>query len=187
MPPCKNAATSSSKQILNRQPFRTTAARNGPWDRGSPPAARISAAPIGCRGRCRRIAAPSPRTSWDVPFAADFVSGETASRSAAWKRRLRELQPLADRVCGPAFHCQHRCCHCPRLPSLVGGTSQLNARLHGKVASGWCESDVPMLRFTAFALQTGAFHQTKVKKSHPASNPKVASGVPSEVVAALGH
>jgi hypothetical protein len=165
MPPFQNAASSSSERILNREP-RITAAPAGLWDHGSPPGARIFVAPIDCRDPCRRTAAPWRRKSWDI-----LSSGDSACRSAAcWKSRHPKRQPPAGRVCGSGFHCQHRCCHCPRLPSLCWSTSRLNARLHGKVASGWCVSDVALPWFTAVALQTGVFHQRKVKESDRVSN-----------------
>jgi hypothetical protein len=43
--------------------------------------------------------------------------------------------------------------------------------------SGWCESDVPVLRFTVVAPQTEAFHQRNVKKSYRTSNRQVLAGV----------
>jgi hypothetical protein len=51
-------------------------------------------------------------------------------------------------------------CH-PLLEVRRNSTHDCMERLQ----SGWCESDVPVLRFTVVAPQTEAFHQRKVDKA----------------------
>jgi hypothetical protein len=86
-----------------------------PLDEASP------VGPIDCLDRCRRVVVPSHRRYPDVLLAKNFVdrSGVRVSRC-----RQKNAPRSAGQCCGAGFHCQRRCCHCPRPLSLRWGLPQ---------------------------------------------------------------
>ena len=123
----RNAATSSSR----RNPAELTASREqgagepmfqaGHWCRGNPPDARISAAQIRYRGRCRRIAASWRRKSLAALFSEDLMDRLAARRICHSHQKVPQS---AGPVCGSGKSCQHRSCHCPRQLSFAETASQ---------------------------------------------------------------
>ena len=120
--------------------------QGGLWDPGSPPAGRIFAGPIGCR--CRHSAVTSHRKRQAALFSR-CLELRSAVRGSRYFSPNAQLS--AGRNCGSGFHCQHRCCHCPRLPSFAGGEPQ--RQWHRKVARRSTESAAPTLRFNARRCQ----------------------------------
>jgi len=132
----------------------------GPWGRGQPTSTNFCGADtLPLSPRCCDIAPQSLPVLFFSGFCSSIRDPEEPSLPA---RRSTIGRP----VCWPRFCCQHRWCHCPRLPSFVEVGH--NAQPPGMVAGRPAESAAAMRRFTESELWRRLLHTRMIKKPHRA-------------------
>ena len=151
MPRFRNAVNSSSKSDPIRSGFRAYRLTGLEYWRASRPGLALGSwHPTSCTNFCGADTLPrnSPPCCDMAPQRPeDFPSRSVLGRSIRSSEEpfsQTNFQPSAGRVCGSGFHCQHRCCHCPRLLSFVEEGSQ---RASARKVARRAESARTMLRF----------------------------------------